>query len=98
MSDSERPNALGRILEVYKASHKYPVSNAQIAAEVGVSRSALGTWVQGVSMPSAQNLRSLAEHLDLPYLVLLGAVLIDAGYLVDMGYTPGSGSLAVGEE
>jgi transcriptional regulator with XRE-family HTH domain len=88
-------NALGKVLVVselrgivqaYMATDDR--TEAWVAKEMGISRSALnGWWNRGrTSAPSSELLRALARVTRTPYRSVLDAALIDYGYL------PGEGS------
>jgi transcriptional regulator with XRE-family HTH domain len=72
---------LGRLIQAYRDQQKYPVSDAQIAKAIGVSRSSIGNWIRGDAVPSPANLRALANHIDTSYLRVFEAAMADAGYL-----------------
>lgn len=71
---------LGRLIQAHKDAQKYRVYDAAIARELGVSRSIVGKWKRGESMPGPENLRALATLLEEPYQTVLNAALRDAGY------------------
>lgn len=73
--------AIGQLIQEHKDSQAYTPSSAAIAAAVGVSRSAIGEWIAGVSMPKPDHLRRLSTVIGVPYLRVLDAALTDAGYL-----------------
>lgn len=72
---------LGRLVSEYRDRQKYPVSDAQIARAIGVSRSSVGNWIKGSSLPSPAHVRALAHHIEIAYTRVLEAALADAGYL-----------------
>ena len=66
-----------------RAARDYAVSDAALAAKVGVTRTTLGNWKRDVRrLPEASSLRQLAREIGLRYEVVLDAALRDAGYLV----------------
>lgn len=72
---------LGRLVQAYRDQQKYPVSDAQIAKAIGVSRSSVGNWIKGDAVPSPANLRALAQHIETSYMRVFEAAMADAGYL-----------------
>lgn len=75
-----------------------------IGEKVGVkSRSSVGPWLRGESMPSAEHLRALAELIGVSYRAVLDAALFDAGYLEEREYRgdtapkPAAGSAPAGQ-
>jgi len=72
---------LGRLVDAHRGRQKYGATDSQIARALGVTRSTVGNWVRGTSMPSPANLRALAAHIETSYMEVLDAALVDAGYL-----------------
>lgn len=72
---------LGKLIQAYRDRQKYPVSDAQIASAIGVARSSVGNWARGERLPSPENLRLLANHIETSYLRVFEAAMADAGYL-----------------
>lgn len=60
---------------------RYGVSRAEFARRAGTSPQTVHNWVGRLkTMPEADHLRGAAEVIEQPYLVVLDAALVDAGY------------------
>lgn len=74
---------LGRLIRAHQVGHGYngtPVSNTAFAKRVGVTKGAVGNWIAGTGLPTADNIRKLATVLGVPHTRVLDAALADAGY------------------
>ena len=71
---------LWRYVEAWQARQRFPVTQAALAREVGVTRSALSQWKTGKARPTPDKLRSLSSVTGVSYEILLDALLIDMGY------------------
>lgn len=69
------------LIQQYMDSQLVRVSQAGVAAAVGVERSALSQWKYGQATPRPEHLRSLQRVTRIPYRLFLDALLVDMGYL-----------------
>lgn len=73
---------VGALVEAWRDRRDPRPSDAWIGEKVGVkSRSSVGPWLRGESMPGAAHLRELASLIGVNYATVLTAALLDAGYL-----------------
>jgi len=60
---------------------KYGVSRAEFARRAGTTPQTVNNWQNGLkSLPDSRHLHGVAEVTGVPYLVVLDAALVDAGY------------------
>ena len=60
---------------------RYGVSRAEFARRAGTTPQTVNNWRHELkSLPDATHLRGVAEVTGLPYLIVLDAALVDAGY------------------
>lgn len=78
---------LGALVEAWRDRRDPRPSDAWIGQKVGArSRSTVGPWLNGTSMPKPEHLRALASLIGLRYRDVLDAALLDAGYLEEREY------------
>lgn len=78
---------LGALVEAWRDRRDPRPSDAWIGRKVGArSRSTVGPWLAGDSMPSPTHLRRLAALIGVGYRTVLDAALLDAGYLEEREY------------
>ncbi len=85
MTDVRDDNGSGghlwRIIQAHiDTAGPYPPTEAAVARRMGVSRQTMSNWKAG-AMPKPENVRAIAALTGQPYLMVLRAALIDAGYL-----------------
>lgn len=68
------------IVQAHRDAQKYPPSERQIARALDISPTALSNWREPKALPSAKNLRALAQLAGVPYSAVLEAALEDTGY------------------
>lgn len=73
--------SLWRLIEQWRTSQRFNVSQAALAKDIGVSRSVISQWKYGESRPTPANMRALQSATGLRYRDLLDAMLQDLGYL-----------------
>lgn len=71
---------LGAVIAAWQDSTWPRPSNADIARRLGVTRGAVGGWING-ARPEPHHLHALSTLTGVPYDQLLTAALVDAGYL-----------------
>lgn len=71
---------LWAVIEGWRDSQLFPVSQSALAERVGVSRSAMSQWKSGQARPTPEKLKSLSDVTRIPYDRLLSAVVQDLGY------------------
>ena len=72
---------LWKLIQQWRDAQFFPVSQAQLADKLGVTRSAVSQWKLGQSRPTPANLRDLARLTRIPYEDLRIAVVEDLGYV-----------------
>lgn len=61
---------------------RYGVTRAEFARRAGTSPQTVQNWRDEIkALPDAKHLRGVAEVIGVPYVVVLNAALVDAGYL-----------------
>ncbi|MGD9517671.1 helix-turn-helix domain-containing protein [Mycolicibacterium sp.] len=72
---------LGQLIDDYKRTHS--ATDSGLAQRIGITRQSLMQWRTGefAALPKAANLRALATEIGRPYRQVLGAALLDSGYL-----------------
>lgn len=68
------------LLQRHIDGEKYPPSERQVAARLGVSPTTLGNWRDPKKLPSRENLQAIADLVGVRYSVVLEAALWDTGY------------------
>lgn len=71
---------LWRLIQQWLDAQLFHVSQAQLAAKLGVTRSAVSQWKLGQARPSPEALRGLSELTKIPFDELRHAVMLDLGY------------------
>lgn len=71
---------LWELLQRHIDGEKYPPSERQVAARLGVSPTTLGNWRDPRKLPSRENLQAIADLVGVRYAVVLDAALRDTGY------------------
>jgi transcriptional regulator with XRE-family HTH domain len=71
---------LWELLQRHIDGEKYPPSERQVAARLGVSPSTLGGWRDLRRLPSRETLQAIADLVGVRYAVVLDAALRDTGY------------------
>lgn len=71
---------LWQLLQSHIDGEKYPPSERQVAAKLGVSPTTLGNWRAPRKLPSRENLQAIADLIGSRYSVVLDAALYDTGY------------------
>ena len=89
---------LGALVEAWRDRRDPRPSDAWIGRKVGASsRSTVGPWLRGESMPRPQQLRKLASLIGVSYRTVLDAALLDAGYLEEREYRDNTAPMNVTE-
>lgn len=70
------------IIDAYKETHGQP-SDASIARAVGIAPQTLNSWrKRGIrELPARESLQKLSQFMNVRYIDVLDAVLIDTGYM-----------------
>lgn len=71
---------LWELLQRHIDGEKYPPSERQVAARLGVAPNTLGKWRNPKALPSRENLQAIADLVGVRYSVVLDAALYDTGY------------------
>jgi transcriptional regulator with XRE-family HTH domain len=91
---------LWALIEDWRKAQLFPVSQAALAAAVGVQRSAVSQWKSGQARPTPEHLRKIHRVTHIEYPRLVEAMVRDMGYLNgeevdgDGNTAPTSGGLA----
>lgn len=70
-----------RLVDQWRAQQRFPVTQAALARDIGVNRTALSQWKLGQTRPTPDNLRALQSATGIRYRDLTDALLRDMGYL-----------------
>lgn len=70
-----------QLVEQWRDRQRFPVSQAALARDIGVKRTAVSQWKLGQTHPSPANLRGIQSATGIAYRDLLDALLRDMGYL-----------------
>lgn len=91
---SEQMTHLWRLVENWRESQRFDVTQAALARDIGVARSAVSQWKLGKSTPTPENMRAIQSATGIRYRDLLDALLQDMGYLPPTKESDGSGNAA----
>lgn len=72
---------LGALMQAHMDGQRYPVTKADLARRLGVTRQTVANWMAGTAMPHPEHIRALTGVLDVSYTRVLDAALADRGYL-----------------
>lgn len=78
---SEKVSHLWRLVEDWRKSQRFDVTQAALARDIGVARSAVSQWKSGAATPTPENMRAIQSATGIRYRDLLDALLQDLGYL-----------------